>query len=67
MALAFVAGVAIGLILLLLAGIRLWTARLRHRKGAPVTEADARAHALPLTKSILSVGPRAPDRNDADI
>jgi hypothetical protein len=66
MALVFVAGVAIGLILLLLAGIRLWTARSRDRTHHPVTEADARAHGLPLTKSILSVGPRPPNRDDAD-
>lgn len=66
MSLALLSGAAIGLILLVLGGVRLWRARSRDRTDAPVTEADARAHALPLTKSILSVGPRAPDRDSAD-
>jgi len=66
MSLALASAAAIGLILLLLAGVRPWTARPRHRTDAPVTEADARAHGLPLTKSILSVGPRAPERDSVD-
>ena len=54
---------AIALVLLALAGVRLRIVRARRRVVAPLTEAQARAHALPLTKSILSVGPRPPDRD----
>jgi hypothetical protein len=66
MSLALGSSAAIGLILLVLAGVRLWATRSRHRTDTLVTEADARAHALPLTKSILSVSPRAPERESAD-
>jgi hypothetical protein len=52
---------AIVLAFLGLAGLRFRTARWRRRLTAPVTEAEARAHAMPLTKSVLSVGPSARD------
>jgi hypothetical protein len=45
------------LALLALAGLRFPAARWRRGLTPLVTEAEARAHALPLTKSILSVGP----------
>ena len=37
--------------------------RSRSRRGLtpPVTEAEARAHAMPLSKSVLSVGPSSSD------
>jgi hypothetical protein len=56
---------AIALALLTLAGARLRIVRARRRVDAPLTEAQARAHASPLTKSILSVGPR-PHRGDPE-
>jgi len=59
LALTFAAAIAV--VLLALAGVRLRIVRARRRGVAPLTEAQARAHALPLTKSILSVGPRPPD------
>lgn len=62
LALIFVAAIAVTL--LLLAGNRVWIARSRHRIYLPVTELEARAHALPLSKSILSVGPRSRDGGD---
>jgi hypothetical protein len=43
MPLAPASGAAIGLILLVLADVRLWAARSRRRAGAPVSEVDARA------------------------
>ena len=66
MSLALGSGAAIGVILPLLAAVRLWTARSRHRGDAPVTEAEARADAVPLIKSILSVGARAPEPDSVD-
>jgi hypothetical protein len=41
------------------AAIRLWAHRSRARPERPVTEADARAHASPLTRSVLSVTTRS--------
>jgi hypothetical protein len=35
--------------------ILVWAHRSRARAERPVTEADARAHASPLTRSVLSV------------
>ena len=52
---------AIVLASLALAGLlRLRAVRARRGLTPPVTEADARAHAMPLTRSVLSVGPSAP-------
>jgi heme exporter protein D len=56
----------IALALLALAGLLVRAVRSRRGLAAPVTEAQARAHALPLTKSVLSVGPSAPDRLPGD-
>lgn len=53
--------VAIILLPLIVAGVGLWRVRSRRRTEAPVTEAQARAHALPLSTSILSVAPRSRD------
>ena len=55
---------AIALVVLVLAGMLLGRAA-RRRRGpyAPLTEAEARAHALPLTTSILSVTRQVGDRD----
>jgi len=59
---------AIALVLVALAGLFLLRA-VRGRRGLapPVTEAEARAHAMPLSKSLLSVGPSSPDRVTRDL
>lgn len=57
---------AITLVLLALAILRLRAARWRRRLAPPVTESEARAHALPLTKSVLSVGPSSRDHDPRD-
>jgi hypothetical protein len=58
---------AVALVLLVLAGLRVRAARWRRRLAPPVTEAEARAHAMPLTKSVLSVGPSSRDRGTHDL
>lgn len=56
--------VAIAVTLLAVAGLRFGA--LRSRRGlTSLTEAEARAHALPLTKSVLSVGPSSGPRGSA--
>jgi cbb3-type cytochrome oxidase subunit 3 len=60
LALIFAAGLA--LLFVALGGGWFWALRSRRRPDVPVSEAEARAHALPLTTSVLSVGPRPPDR-----
>jgi hypothetical protein len=50
--------VAIAVFVLAVVAIRAWAHRLRGRPERPVTEAEARAHASPLTRSVLSVTPR---------
>jgi hypothetical protein len=62
MALPLIIAVAIALALLALAGLRFRTVRSRRGLTPPVTEAEARAHAMPLTKSVLSVGPSPRNR-----
>jgi len=59
---------AIALVLVALAGL-FWLRAVRARRGLapPVTEAEARAHAMPLSKSLLSVGPSSPDRVTRDL
>ena len=59
---------AIALVLVALAGL-FWLRAVRARRGLalPVTEAEARAHAMPLSKSVLSVGPSSPDRVTQDV
>jgi Tfp pilus assembly protein PilW len=68
MPLPLIVAVALALILVGAVGARFWAVRSRRRPDAPVTEAEARAHALPLTKSVLSVRarPRAGGRVDLD-
>jgi len=53
--------------LLALAGLSFRSARSRRGLTPPVTEAEARAHAMPLSKSVLSVGPSSPDRVTRDL
>ena len=59
---------AIALVLVALAGL-FWLRAVRVRRGLapPVTEAEARAHAMPLSKSVLSIGPSSPDRVTRDL
>ena len=64
LALTFAATIVV--VLMALAGVRLRIVRSRRRVVAPLTEAQARAHASPLTTSILSVGPRPQHRGDAE-
>jgi hypothetical protein len=59
MSLPVILAVATALVLLAVVAIRVWVFHARRRPDAPVTEAEARAHASPLTKSVLSVTPRA--------
>jgi len=47
--------------LLALTGLSFRSARSRRGLTPPVTEAEARAHAMPLSKSVLSVGPSSSD------
>ena len=67
MPLPLIIAAAIALVLLALAGLRWRTARSRRGLAPPVTEAEARAHALPLTKSVLSVGPSSQDQVSRDL
>lgn len=53
--------------LLALTGLSFRSARSRRPLTPPVTEAEARAHATPLSKSVLSVGPSSPDRVTRDL
>ena len=57
MSLPVMLAVAVGVFLLAVVAVRVWA---RRAGGAltPVTEAQARAHASPLTRSVLSVSPR---------
>ena len=53
--------------LLALTGLSFRSARSRRGLTPPVTEAEARAHAMPLSKSVLSVGPSSPGRVTRDV
>jgi hypothetical protein len=66
MSLPLIIAVAIACALLALAGLRFRALRRRRGLAPPVTEAEARAHAMPLTKSVLSVGPSSRDRHPRD-
>ena len=48
---------AVALVALAVIAVRVWAHRSRTRPET-VTEAAARAHASPLTRSVLSVSPR---------
>ena len=52
---------------LALSGLSFRSARSRRGLTPPVTEAEARAHAMPLSKSVLSVGPSSSDRVTRDL
>jgi hypothetical protein len=58
MSLVVMLAVAIALFLLAAVGALVWAYRWRARSETSVTEARARADASPLTRSVLSVGPR---------
>ena len=53
--------------LLALTGLSFRSARSRRGLTPPVTEAEARAHVMPLSKSVLSVGPSSSDRVTRDL
>jgi hypothetical protein len=59
MSLPVMVAVAVATFMLAVAAIRVWAPRSRARPEPPVTEADARAHASPLTRSVLSVTTRS--------
>ncbi len=62
MSLPLIIAVAIVLASLVIVGLRFRAVRSRRGLTPPVTEAEARAHAMPLSKSVLSVGPSSSDR-----
>ena len=55
MSLAVMLAVAVATLVLAVAALRVWARRSRALPERPVTEAEARAHASPLTRSVLSV------------
>jgi hypothetical protein len=55
MSLPVMLGVAVGIIVLAVVVVRVWAHHSRARPEQPVSEAEARAHASPLTRSVLSV------------
>jgi hypothetical protein len=59
MSLPVMLAVAVAVFMLAVVAIRLWARRTRPGQETPVTEAQARAHASPLTTSVLSVSPRS--------
>jgi len=59
MSLPVMVAVAVATFMLAVAAIRVWAHRSCERPERPVTEADARAHASPLTRSVLSVTTRS--------
>ena len=59
---------AIALALVSLGGLfRLLGVRSGRGLAPPVSEGEARAHAMPLTKSVLSVSPSSRDRVRSDL
>jgi hypothetical protein len=67
MPLPVIIAAAIVLALVSLGGLlRLLGVRSRRGLAPPVSEAEARAHAMPLTKSVLSVSPSSRDRIRSD-
>jgi len=62
MSLPLIIAALAALAVLALALLRFRVFRSRRRLAPPVSEAEARAHAMPLTKSVLSVGPSADNR-----
>jgi hypothetical protein len=68
MSLPVILAVAVPAFVLAVVAIRAWAHRSRTRPEQPVTEAEARAHASPLTRSVLSVTrqPRAGSAGRSD-
>jgi hypothetical protein len=65
MSLPVMLAVATAAFVLAVVAVRVWAHRSRARPERPVTEAEARAYASPLTRSVLSVTPRPrPGRPD---
>jgi hypothetical protein len=58
MSLPVMLAAAAGVFVLAVIAVRVWAHRSRARPERPVTEAEAQAHASPLTRSVLSVTPR---------
>jgi hypothetical protein len=58
MSLPMILAVAVALLLLAVVAVGVRAHRARARPQTPITEAQARAHASPLTRSVLSVSPR---------
>ena len=58
MSLPVMLAVPIAIFVLAVVAARVWAHRPRARPETPVTEAEARAHASPLTRSVFSVTPR---------
>jgi hypothetical protein len=52
--------VVVAIFVLAVVAVRVLAHRSRARPERPVTEAEARAHASPLTRSVLSVTSRPP-------
>ena len=55
MELLVILAVAVAAFVVAVVAIRAWSHRSGSRPERPVTEAEARAHASPLTRSVLSV------------
>ena len=58
MSVPVILAVVVGIFVLAVVAVRVWALRSRTRPERPVTEAEARAHASPLTRSALSVTSR---------
>ena len=65
MSLPLMLAVAVALLLLAVMAVRVWAHRSRAQPET-VTEAAARDHASPLTRSVLSVSPRRLTRRPGD-
>jgi len=66
MTLPLIIAAAVLLVLLALAGLRVRAVRWRRRLPPPVTEADAKTHSMPLSRSVLSVTQSSGDRVPRD-
>jgi len=68
MSVPVILAVVVGMFVLAVVAVRVWASGSRARPERPVTEAEARAHASPLTRSVLSVAsrqrPGGPERAD---
>jgi hypothetical protein len=68
MSVSVMIAVVVAIFVLAVVAVRVLARRLRAQPERPVTEAEARAHASPLTRSVLSVTshprPGGPDGAD---